>query len=94
MKAEAAEPSRRVKKSYSISAEAEQFVRRIRTMRRIASDSEALDQLLRESMAAHSREAIDHAYLRHYDDQSEEELREETAWAEFASTHLLDEVTR
>lgn len=83
--------STRVKKSYSISVEAEQFIRRVRETRHIASDSEALDQLLRESMAAHRRGAIDEAYRMHYDNLPGEALVEETAWAEFASSHLIGE---
>lgn len=46
--------SQRVKKSYSISRQSERFVRQIRKARRIKSDSEALDQLLREAIAAHA----------------------------------------
>jgi hypothetical protein len=80
----------RVKKSYSISVEAEQFVRRIRKVRRIASDSEALDQLLRESMAAHRRSSIDAAYRAYYDAASDEDLAEETAWAAFAEGEMAE----
>jgi hypothetical protein len=78
----------RIKKSYSISVEAEQFVRRIRKVRHIASDSEALDQLLRESMAAHRRSSIDTAYRAYYDSATDEELAEETAWADYATAGL------
>jgi len=81
-------PGTRVKKSYSISVEAEQFVRRIRKVRRIASDSEALDQLLRESMAAHRRSSIDAAYRDYYDAASNADLAEEAAWADFATAEL------
>ena len=78
----------RIKKSYSISIEAEQFVRRVRKTRHIASDSEALDQLLRESMAAHRRSSIDVAYKAYYDAAPSDDLAEETAWADYATAEL------
>lgn len=80
----------RIKKSYSISKESEQFIRRIRKARHIASDSEALDQLLRESMAAHRRSSIDAAYKAYYDSAPEVELAEESVWAEFAESELAE----
>ena len=78
----------KVKKSYSISREAEQFIRRIRKTRKIASDSEALDQILRESLAAQSRAGIDAAYKSFFDAASESDLSEESVWAEFAEKEL------
>ena len=80
----------RVKKSYSISREAEQFIRRVRKARKITSDSEALDQILRESLAAQSRAGIDAAYKAFYDAASESELAVESAWAEFAEQELAE----
>jgi len=78
----------RLKKSYSISKESEQFIRRIRKARHIASDSEALDQILREAMAAQSRSAIDAAYRTYYDAVSATELEDEAAWGEFGESAL------
>jgi len=80
----------RVKKSYSISREAEQFIRRVRETRKIGSDSEALDQILRESLQAQSRAGIDAAYKAYYDAASDEELAEEAAWAEFAENEFVE----
>jgi hypothetical protein len=80
----------RIKKSYSISTEAEQFVRRIRKARHIASDSAALDLILRESMAAHRRSSIDAAYAAYYDSAPESALAEETSWAAHAETEMAE----
>jgi len=80
----------RIKKSYSISRQAEQFVRQVRKARRIRSDSEALDQLLREAIAAHVRGSIDAAYKAYYDAASEAELAEESAWAAFAESEFTE----
>jgi hypothetical protein len=80
----------RIKKSYSISRQAEQFVRQIRKTRKIKSDSEALDQLLREAIAAHARGSIDAAYKAYYDAASENELAEDSAWAAFSENEFTE----
>ena len=82
--------SQRVKKCYSISRQSERFVRQIRKARGIKSDSEALDQLLREAIAAHARGSIDAAYKAFYDAVSESELAEDTAWAAFSESELAE----
>jgi hypothetical protein len=82
--------STRVKKSYSISRQSEQFVRQVRKARNIRSESEALDQLLREAIAAHARGSIDAAYKAYYDAASEADLAEETAWAAFGETEMAE----
>jgi hypothetical protein len=78
----------RVKKSYSISREAESFVRKVRKARSIASDSEALDQLLREAIEAHRKSRIDAEYKAYYDAASEADLAEEKVWAEFSESEM------
>jgi hypothetical protein len=71
----------RIRKSYSISREAESFVRQTRQARKIKSDSEALDQLLRESIATHRRGSIDAAYKAYYNAASDADLAAENEWA-------------
>ena len=80
----------RIKKSYSISRESAQFIRRIRKIRHIPSDSEALDQILREAMAAQGRRTIDAAYVAYYDAASDVELADESAWASFAGNAMTE----
>jgi hypothetical protein len=81
---------RRVKKSYSISVEAESFVRKVRRVRKIASDSEALDLLLREAIEVHRKSAVDAAYKAYYDSASDQELEEEKSWAEFGTAQMAE----
>jgi DNA-binding PadR family transcriptional regulator len=88
MKAAAA--TTRIKKSYSISREAEQFIRRVRKSRKIASDSEALDQILRESLEAQQREQLNAEVKAYYDEASDEQLKEEAEWAEFAGAAFME----
>ena len=78
----------RVKKSYSISVEAEQYVRRYRRAKKIASDSEALDSLLRAALAAEKLASVEAAYKTHYDDATEEDIREEQSWGELGAKAL------
>jgi len=80
----------RVKKSYSISRESEQFVRRVRKLRKIASDSEALDRILQEALQTQSRAGISAAYKAYYDAASDADLAAETAWAEFAENEFAE----
>ncbi|HZL29426.1 MAG TPA: hypothetical protein VFC39_23075 [Acidobacteriaceae bacterium] len=81
---------RRVKKSYSISVEAEGFVRKVRKARKIASDSEALDMLLRELIEVHRKSAVDAAYKAYYDSASDQELEDEKSWAEFGTAQMAE----
>ena len=81
---------RRIKKSYSISVEAESFIRKVRKARKIASDSEALDILLRESIEVHRKSAVDAAYKAYYDSASDQELEEEKSWAEFGTAQMTE----
>lgn len=80
----------KIKKSYSISREAESFVRKVRHARKIASDSEALDMLLRESIEFHRKSSVDAAYRAYYDSASEQELLEEREWAEFGTAQMTE----
>ena len=81
---------RRITKSYSISVEAESFVRKVRKTRKIASDSEALDLLLREAMDVHRKSAVDTGYKAFYDSASDQELEEEQSWAAFGTEQMTE----
>jgi hypothetical protein len=78
----------RVKKSYSISPESECYIRTVRKTRKIASDSQALDQILLEAQQAQKLAAINEAYQRYYDTASDEELAEERGWAALGEAAL------
>ena len=80
--------ARKVKKSFSISLESEAFLRRMRKERKTASESETLDVLLRELMAAKKQRAIESAYKDYYDSISDEDVAEQQAWGRFAESQL------
>ena len=74
----------RIKKSYSLSREAENFVRKYRKSHKISSDSAALNRLLLKAKAAERVDEVGAAYKAYYDSATEEHLREENEWAALA----------
>ena len=84
--------ARKVKKSFSISLESEAFLRRMRKERKVSSESETLDVLLRELIAAQKQRAIESAYADYYDSLYDDEVAEQRAWGAFAETQLTEGV--
>ena len=78
-----------VKRSFTLSAEAVAFLGETRRKRKLGSDSEALDLLLRELMLEAKRQAIDAAYKEYYDTASDEELAEQREWAEMTGPNIF-----
>jgi len=84
--------ARKVKKSFSISLESEAFLKRMRKERKVPSESETLDVLLRELMATQKQRAIESAYVEYYDSLSDEDVAEQRAWGAFAEAQLTEGV--
>ena len=84
-----ARPQNKVKRSFTITPESAQFLRQARTEIHAASDSEALDLLLRELMLKRKLKALDAAYTDYYDSISEAQLGEEQEWATMAGPGLV-----
>ena len=78
-----------VKRSFTLSAEAVAFLGETRRKRKLGSDSEALDLLLREAMLEAKRREIDAAYKEYYDTASDEELAEQREWAEMTGPNIF-----
>ena len=78
-----------VKRSFTLSAEAVAFLGETRRKRKLGSDSEALDLLLREAMLVAKRREIDAAYKEYYDTASDEELAEQREWAEMTGPNIF-----
>jgi hypothetical protein len=83
---------RKLKCSFTLSPDSVAFVRQSRERLQAASDSEALDLLLREKILATKQEEIDAAYKNYYDTVSEEVLTEQREWAELASRGMWADV--
>ena len=81
--------TRKIKRSFSISLESDRFIRKTRKIR---SESETLDELLRELMALRQQHLIEDAYTNYYDMLTDEEAGEQHAWGAFAETQLSEGV--
>jgi hypothetical protein len=82
------ELARKVKKSFSISRESEAFIRKSSKERRIKSESETLDLLLRELISIRQQHALNTAYQDYYDSLTDEESAEHREWGTFAEAQL------
>jgi hypothetical protein len=80
---------RKIKRSFTLSPEALNFLTKTRQQRKIASDSEALDLLLRESMLPAKRLEADAACKEYYDGAPDGELFEQGRWAELAGPNMF-----
>lgn len=84
--------TRKIKRSFSISLESDAFIRKSQKERKSRSESETLDELLRELMLSRQRHHIEDAYADYYDSLTEEEADEQRAWGAFAETQLSEGV--
>jgi hypothetical protein len=75
---------RKIKRSFTLTSDSLAFVSETRRRRKAASDSEALDLLLRDAMLARKREEIDLAFSEYYDSLPEKAVVEEREWAAMA----------
>ena len=79
---------RKIRRSFTLSAEAVTFISETRLRRGAKSDSDALEMLLREAMLEAKRQEIDAAYTEYYDTASDEDLAEQREWAEMAGPSM------
>lgn len=91
-------PVRRVEKTFRLSVEADAFLQRFREEKHVESDSDALEALLSEQIAAEKLRAlslrqIEEATKKYYDSLSDEEVEEERAWGEFAESQWATAIT-
>jgi len=80
---------RKIKRSFTLTPESLAFVHETRKRRRIGSDSEALDLLLKDLMLEARRREIDAAFTAYYDAAPDEDLREQREWAEGTSGNMF-----
>ena len=81
--------ARKLKRSFTLTPEVAAFVSETRQKQRAKSDSEALVMLLRESMLQAKRRQLDAATKAYYDTASDEELAEQSEWAEMAGPNIF-----
>jgi metal-responsive CopG/Arc/MetJ family transcriptional regulator len=74
--------TRKLKRSLTLSVEVVSFVDEMRKKHGAGSESEAVDQLLRELMVETKRQELELACKEYYDTATDEELTEQREWAE------------
>ena len=84
--------SRKMKRSFTLTPESVAFVAETRQKRKAGSDSEALDLLLRELMLEAKRQEFEAATKAYYDTASDEELAEQTEWAEMVGPNIMADI--
>lgn len=88
MPATSPKQGRKIKKSFSISPESDSFIRRACKERKVSSESETLDILLKELMTIRQQNAIEAAYSDYYDSLTEDEISEQHAWGTFSESQM------
>jgi hypothetical protein len=81
--------NRKVKRSFTLAPESVAFLSATRRQRKAASDSEALDLLLKELLLEAKRREVDAAFNAYYDNASNEQLGESSEWASMAGPTVL-----
>ena len=81
--------TRKIKRSFTLSRQSSAFVTEVRRRSHARSDSEALDMLLQEAMAAQRKAELDAAVIAYYDNATDEELQEQADWARGASAGMF-----
>lgn len=81
---------RKIKKSFSISAASDSFIRKMQKQRKVRSESETLDALLSELMDLQEKQTIEAAYANYYDSLSDDEQAEQRSWGGFAESNLAE----
>ena len=82
---------RKAKKSYTLSIESVAFLEEMRKRRRAGSISSILEEILQEVRRTHQRAALNRAVSDYYDSISDENVKEQAAWGEFALSQFGDE---
>jgi len=84
--------NRKIKRSFTLAPESVAFVIEARRKRHAGSDSEALDMLLKEMMQEARRQEIDAAYREYYNTATDEELAEQSDWAEMVGPNIMVDI--
>lgn len=82
--------TRNIRRSFTLAPEALAFVKESRQRLGAASNSQALELLLREAMRQAKPREIDAACKEYYDTASEEDLAEQREWAERTGPNMMN----
>jgi hypothetical protein len=84
-------PSRKARKTFSLSRETVKYLESLRKERKKDSMSAVLEDVVRQLQQAKELERISASTTRYYDSLTPEEIAEDRAWGDFAATQFPDE---
>jgi hypothetical protein len=84
-------PSRKARKTFSLSRETVKYLEALRKERKKDSMSAVLEDVVRQLQEAKELERISASTTRYYDSLTPEEIAEDRAWGDFAATQFPDE---
>jgi hypothetical protein len=84
-------PSRKVRKTYTLSREAVSILEAERKARKAVSSSSVLDELLRERQRQNEMSQIAASVTGYYDSLTADDLQEQNLWGEFARSQFPPE---
>ncbi|HEX3685540.1 MAG TPA: hypothetical protein VHU83_23605 [Bryobacteraceae bacterium] len=76
--------NRKAKRSYTLSPESIDFLETLRKKQRATSISAVLEEILQYIRRDQERKAIEREIAKYYDSLSDEEVKEDAQWGEFA----------
>jgi hypothetical protein len=80
----------KIRRTFTLTAESFAFVKESHQRLGAASNSEALESLLREAMRQGKLREIDAAYKEYYDAASDQDLAEQLEWAENTGPNMMN----
>ena len=76
--------TRKTRKSYTLSPESVAFLEKVSRVRRAASVSSVLDELIESVRQAQERDALEQAVTGYYSKLSDKDVKEQAQWGDFA----------
>ena len=83
--------ARKARETFSLSRESVRYLESLRTARKGKSISSVLEDLIRLRREAEEMQRISASVTRYYDSPTAEEVAEDRAWGEFATTQFPSE---
>jgi hypothetical protein len=81
-------PVRKEKKTFSFSRQAVMYLEALRKERRSRSVSSVLEEIIRQQQQAREMKSISASVSSYYDSLTDQQVEEDRAWGQFASTQF------
>jgi Arc/MetJ family transcription regulator len=81
--------ARKIRRSFTLTAESIAIIEETRNKHGLRKNSDAVELLLREAMLESKRRDLEAAYKKYYDTATDEELANQSEWAEMVGPNVL-----